>query len=236
MEAVGQLTGGIAHDFNNLLAVIQGNAELMEEMLSPDDVDKRARLQVILSATERGADLTNSMLAFGRTQALKPTTINLNDNVQKMLKVLDRTIEENISIKLETNPNLWNCFADAGQVENAILNLTLNSRDAMPNGGSIIFKTDNVQLSGSEFDDTENHLQGDFIILSIQDTGTGIDVDKLEHVFEPFFTTKEVGKGTGLGLSMVYGFIKQSNGHIDITSAIGEGTSVNIYLPRSIAS
>lgn len=233
MEAVGQLTGGIAHDFNNLLAVIQGNAELMEEMLSADEEDKRARLQVILRATDRGADLTSSMLAFGRTQALKPTIIDLNDNVQNMLNVLDRTIEEDISIELKMNPDLWQCFADASQVENAILNLTLNSRDAMPNGGSITLKTDNVHLTGSEFNEAENRLQGDFIILSIEDTGTGIAADKLEHVFEPFYTTKEVGKGTGLGLSMVYGFIKQSNGHIDITSTLGKGTSVNIYLPRS---
>ncbi len=233
MEAVGQLTGGIAHDFNNLLAVIQGNAELMAEMLSSDDEDKRARIDVILSATQRGADLTKSMLAFGRTQALNPSVINLNDNVQNMLKVLDRTIEENISITLDTDENLWDCFADPSQVENAVLNLTLNSRDAMPKGGEIILQTKNVRLTGKEFRQSEQKLEGEYVSLSITDTGSGIANDKLEHVFEPFFTTKEVGKGTGLGLSMVYGFISQSNGHIDIKSTVGKGTSVSIYLPKS---
>ncbi|WP_025899332.1 hybrid sensor histidine kinase/response regulator [Sneathiella glossodoripedis] len=232
MEAVGQLTGGVAHDFNNLLAVIQGNAELLQEMLDPQDEKLKARTEVILEAAERGADLTKSMLAFGRTQALNPATINLNDNVAKMLKVLDRTIEKNIHICLDTDPALWDCFADPGQVENAILNLTINSRDAMPNGGQLTLKTNNVTLAGDELKKADNQPEGDYVRLSVTDTGQGIDSEKLEHVFEPFFTTKEVGKGTGLGLSMVYGFIKQSNGHIDIQSVVGEGTSVDIYLPK----
>lgn len=234
MEAVGQLTGGIAHDFNNLLAVIQGNTELLMEMLDPQDEMKQSRLKIILGASERGADLTRSMLAFGRTQALNPTRTKLNDHVQTMVRVLDRTIEENIDIKSELVEDLWESVVDARQVENAILNLALNARDAMPDGGSIVFKTANISLKEARKLDFEDTQDREYVRLTVTDTGTGIAAGKLDHVFEPFFTTKEVGKGTGLGLSMVYGFIKQSEGQVALSSIEGRGTTVSLYLPRAI--
>ncbi len=233
MEAVGQLTGGIAHDFNNLLAVIQGNTELLMEMLDPEDEMKQSRLKIILGASERGADLTKSMLAFGRTQALNPTRTNLNNHVQSMVRVLDRTIEENIDIKTELDPDLWESVVDAGQVENAILNLAINARDAMPDGGSIVLKTANISLHDVQKLDFEDTQDREYVQLTVTDTGAGIASEKINHVFEPFFTTKEVGKGTGLGLSMVYGFIKQSEGQVTLSSVEGEGTTVSLYLPRA---
>jgi len=235
MEAIGQLTGGIAHDFNNLLAVIQGNTELLLEMINSNDLNKQNRLNVIMNATIRGADLTSSMLAFGRTQELKPTITRLDKPVTSMLKVLSRTIEENVTINFESDDDLWYCVADLGQVENALFNLALNARDAMSVGGTLSIATRNIVLDAPPEGDPTDYQPGDYVMLSVEDTGAGISEEILEHVFEPFYTTKEVGKGTGLGLSMVYGFIKQSKGHISISSTVGMGTTVKMYLPRAAA-
>ncbi|OUR79940.1 hypothetical protein A9Q83_03075 [Alphaproteobacteria bacterium 46_93_T64] len=233
MEAVGQLTGGVAHDFNNLLAIILGNTELLMEMIDLQDYEKRSRLEIVMQACKRGADLTNSMLAFGRTQQLLPTISRLDLQVTDMINVLDRTIEEDIDIKFITEADLWSCLADLGQVENTLLNLALNARDAMIGGGNLVIETKNATLSEGEEYGNLDCDPGDYVMLSVSDTGSGIDPKNLDHVFEPFYTTKDVGQGTGLGLSMVYGFIKQSNGHITIASELGVGTTVKLYLPRA---
>lgn len=232
MEAVGQLTGGIAHDFNNLLAVIQGNAELL---LEPDTVPEESRermLQAIVSASERGADLTRNMLAFAREQRLRPVVSTLAEPITSTITMLRRAIEEEIDINVEVTAYPWSCEVDPGQLENALINLVLNARDAMPKGGRIDVTLNNhhqphaLQIVG------EVIPKGDYVVLSVCDTGTGIAANKLKQVFDPFFTTKEVGKGTGLGLSMVYGFIKQSSGYVAISSTPDAGTKVCAYLPR----
>ncbi len=212
MEAVGQLTGGVAHDFNNLLAVIQGN---------------------LLRMTTRGAELTQSMLAFSRKQELHPKSFQLNEQIYGMIKILQSTLGETISIKVQCDEDLWACSADPGQVENALLNLALNARDSMPDGGSLTIETRNVYLD-DDYAGAQTELEpGNYLMLAVSDTGTGIPAEALQHVFEPFYTTKETGKGTGLGLSMIYGFAKQSGGHANIYSEPGHGTTAKIYLPRS---
>ncbi len=232
MEAVGQLTGGIAHDFNNLLAVIQGNAELL---LEPDTVPEASRermLQAIVSASERGADLTRNMLAFAREQRLRPVVSTLADSVTSTVTLLRRTIEEEIDINVDITPYPWACQVDLGQLENALINLVLNARDAMPKGGRIDVSLHNHHQQHAQQISGEKIPKGDYVALSVSDTGTGIAANKLKQVFDPFFTTKEVGKGTGLGLSMVYGFIKQSSGFVAIQSTLDVGTKVSAYLPR----
>jgi len=233
MEAVGQLTGGVAHDFNNLLAIIQGNTELLMEIAAENNVDFQDRLQAIMRAAARGADLTSSMLAFSRTQRLMPSVNKLDTQMTAMINVLRRTLEENIEISFNSDADLWNCMVDLSQVENALLNLSLNARDAMKNGGHLRIETQNMILSDDTQEEQLECPPGDYVMLSVTDSGCGISPEKIDHVFEPFFTTKEVGEGTGLGLSMVYGFIKQSNGHISISSKVGTGTTVKLYLPRA---
>ncbi|WP_025898590.1 hybrid sensor histidine kinase/response regulator [Sneathiella glossodoripedis] len=232
MEAIGQLTGGIAHDFNNLLAVIRGNAELL---LEPDTLKGEARpkaLKNIITASDRGADLTKNMLAFARDQQLNPVVSTLDTPVRNTVSMLQRTIGEEIEIALKIGRKLWPCLVDTGQVENALLNLVVNARDAMPKGGRLTISLKNhVQKTPRQFQEDEMP-SGDYVMLSVRDTGMGIDREKLKQVFDPFFTTKEVGKGTGLGLSMVYGFIRQSSGFVSISSTKGKGTRVDIYLPR----
>ncbi len=231
MEAVGQLTGGLAHDFNNLLAVVLGNLQLLERSIKDDEKAVR-RSRAALDATERGAELTKRLLAFSRRQTLEPKTIDINDLVTDMKTLLRRTLGETVELNMVCAEDLWLTKADPNQVETAVLNLAINARDAMPEGGKLTIETANERLDETyvaQFSDVE---AGDYAMVAVSDTGTGIPKDLVAKVFQPFFTTKDVGKGSGLGLSMVYGFVKQSGGHIRIYSEEGHGTSVKIYLPR----
>jgi PAS domain S-box-containing protein len=232
MEAVGQLSGGIAHDFNNLLTVIVGNAEfLSEELKSRYDLQKLA--DTIVQAGERGAELTQRLLAYGRRQTLNPVDIDCNNLVSGMRTLLQRTLSEEIEIRVTLDPDLEAAFADAGQLENAILNLAINAKDAMPNGGTISISTANMNLDERYHEQHPEVHPGHYVMIAITDDGHGMPAEVLSRVFEPFYTTKEVGKGSGLGLSMVYGFVKQSNGHVAIYSEPGLGTTVRIYLPST---
>ncbi len=235
MEAIGQLTGGLAHDFNNLLAVIQGNAELLAERAT-DEREKR-ELQAILRASTRGAQLTQRLLAFSRKQVLQPQAVDVNDLVGSMTEMLGRTLGGDVSITVQAAPNLPPALVDPGQLENAILNLAINARDAMPEGGILNIASGAAYLSGDEEEGivgmtTPDSVKvGRYVVVEVADTGKGIPKDQLDKKWEPFFTTKKAGQGTGLGLSMVYGFVRQSGGQIKIESAVGEGTTVRIYLP-----
>jgi PAS domain S-box-containing protein len=232
MEAVGQLTGGLAHDFNNLLAVILGNADPAKEQLREDD-PLNAYLDASTRAALRGAELTQRLLAFSRKQTLRPRTLDLDTLVGGMMDFLRRTLEEAIEIETKHEAGLWPVVADPGQLENVILNLAINARDAMPDGGVLAIEVANADI-GDEFAITNPDLEpGPYVVLSIRDTGTGMPDEIIERAFDPFFTTKEVGAGSGLGFSMVYGFIKQSGGHVDIESAVGRGTTVRLYLPKA---
>ncbi|MBO6827675.1 MAG: PAS domain S-box protein [Sneathiella sp.] len=232
MEAVGQLTGGIAHDFNNLLAIILGNAELLSEEVPSENTQLHHHANSIVRAATRGAELVNSMLAFSRSQELRPERTFLTTSVTPLLDLLKRTIEENINIDIELDHSVWPCIADVGQVENALLNLSLNARDAMPKGGALSIAIKNSTLTENLTTPIDEILAGEYVCLTVKDTGQGIPPEKLKRVFDPFFTTKDVGKGTGLGLSMVYGFIRQSNGFVNIQSEPDIGTIVELYLPR----
>ena len=232
MEAVGQLSGGIAHDFNNLLTVILGNAEVLGDSLKARP-DLETMVNSIMSAAERGGELTQRLLAFSRRQTLQPTNIDCNRLVARMKELLRRTLRENISVRVETEEGLWPAFADAGQLDSALLNLALNAQDAMPGGGSLTIATQNMTLDARYQKLHPEVPPGDYVMIAITDSGQGMTADVKARVFEPFFTTKEVGKGSGLGLSMVYGFVKQSNGHVSIYSEPGLGTTIRIYLPAS---
>lgn len=232
MEAVGQLTGGIAHDFNNLLTIILGNTEILEEELS--DLPHLQRLaKMSLDAADRGADLTSRLLAFSRTQALQPKVLDVAPLIQGMDGLLRRTLPENIDIEIVQSGGLWKIEADASQLESALLNLSVNARDAMPSGGSLIIEMANAMLDDDYAAKETDVTPGQHVVIVVTDTGTGMPPDVLTKVFEPFFTTKEVGKGSGLGLSMVFGFVKQSGGHIRVYSELGEGTAIKMYFPRS---
>ncbi|OFX00251.1 MAG: hypothetical protein A3D94_12855 [Alphaproteobacteria bacterium RIFCSPHIGHO2_12_FULL_66_14] len=234
MEAVGQLTGGVAHDFNNILTIVLANADaLLDNDRMPPEVTKRA--QRIWDAGQKAAELTRQLLAFSRQQVLKPEKSDLNDIVSTTGRLLLRTLGEHIIVQTVAAPNLWTTNVDRTQVETSLINLCLNARDAMPMGGRLVIETKNVPLDRAYVarQEDEDLVPGDYAMLSVTDTGSGISPENLRRVFEPFFTTKEVGKGTGLGLSMVYGFIRQSNGHIAVSSEISRGTSVKMYFPRS---
>ncbi|WP_415235838.1 response regulator [Sneathiella sp.] len=229
METIGQLTGGIAHDFNNFLAIIQGNAELLEDEL---DSDLEKMVKSILKATERGAELTQRLLAFSRQQPLRPQQFNYSDLISNIYVLLKRTVGETISLDVSIEDGLWDAVADPGQVENALINLLINSRHAMPKGGKIRLQTRNF-IADEQFHKANPELPiGDYVILCVSDTGTGIPEDIQPHVFEPFFTTKKVGEGTGLGLSMIYGFARQSGGIVTLYSDAGKGTTVELILPK----
>jgi PAS domain S-box-containing protein len=232
LEAVGQLTGGIAHDFNNLLTVILGNAELLREELADEALNEIAAM--VVKAAERGAELTQRLLAFARRQALEPRTVDVSRLIDGMVDMLSRTLGGHIDIRIAHGSDVWLAFVDEGQLESCLLNLCLNARDAMDGGGLLMIETANVHLDQQYADSQEQLKPGDYVMLAVSDGGRGIAAADLGRVFEPFFTTKESGKGTGLGLSMIYGFIKQSSGHIKIDSEPGEGTTVRVYLPRSI--
>ncbi|TYL84643.1 hybrid sensor histidine kinase/response regulator [Bradyrhizobium cytisi] len=232
METVGQLSGGIAHDFNNLLTVIIGNAEHLSEQLKTRP-DLRQFADDICESGERGAELTQRLLAFSRRQLLQPQTVDCRELLGSMLKLLKRTLRENIEIKTAFGPGTILAFADRAQLESAVLNLALNAQDAMPSGGHLTLST---ELAAIDDDYRALHPEvasGAYALLSVTDDGEGMTPEVIERAFEPFFTTKEVGKGSGLGLSMVYGFAKQSDGHVSIYSEQGLGTTVRIYLPRA---
>ncbi len=233
MEAVGQLTGGIAHDFNNILTVILANADALQEEENLD-VGVANRLDQIGQAVERASGLTRQLLAFSRKQPLNPKHTNINALVTTTGTLLRRALGEQIEIDSVLADSLWTVNIDRAQLETALINLCINARDAMPDGGKLLIETRNVTLDEAYIACNPDAVAGDYAMLSISDTGTGISPEVLAKVFEPFFTTKGVGKGTGLGLSMVYGFIKQSDGHITIDSEVGRGTSFKLYLPRSV--
>ncbi|MBS0412039.1 MAG: CHASE3 domain-containing protein [Proteobacteria bacterium] len=232
MEAVGQLTGGVAHDFNNLLQVIRGNLELLEPALAGQESAQR-RLRNALYGTDRAAQLTRQLLAFARRQPLEPQVINLSRLFGDMSDLLRRTLGEGIEIETVVAGGLWNTVADPAQVESAVLNLAINARDAMPEGGRLTIEITNATLDDAYTRDIEDLQAGQYVLIAVSDTGEGMPPEIRDKVFEPFFTTKVDGKGTGLGLSMVYGFVRQSNGHVQIYSELGQGTTVKIYLPRA---
>jgi len=232
MEAIGRLTGGVAHDFNNLLAVIIGNVDLLEQTLEPDS-PQRAYTEEATAAANRGAALTERLLAFSRKQALDPRPIAVNELLKSMTALVERTLGETIELRFELSPGTATCMADRAQLENAILNLVINARDAMHNGGLITIATSNVVLDAREISEYSEAAAGDYVSISVRDTGAGMHDRVRARVFEPFFTTKEVGAGSGLGLSMVYGFVKQSGGQVSIESEEGVGTEVRLYLPQT---
>jgi PAS domain S-box-containing protein len=230
MEAVGQLSGGIAHDFNNLLTVIVGNAEYLGEQLASRSDLKRIA-DDICSAGERGAELTQRLLAFSRKQTLRPVETECNRLLESMHKLLRRALREDIEIVTDFDPDLRVAFADPAQLESAILNLALNAQDAMASGGRLSITTANASLDNQDHNIHPEVRTNEYVLIAVTDNGAGMSKPVLDRVFEPFFTTKDVGKGSGLGLSMVYGFAKQSNGHVSIYSEPGLGTTVRIYLP-----
>jgi signal transduction histidine kinase/ActR/RegA family two-component response regulator len=234
MEAVGQLTGGIAHDFNNLLLVVLGNLEMLEDHIK-DDPEARRFVRTSVEAVERGANLTRRLLAFARKQPLQPAPTDMTQVVRGMHALLERTLGEHVQIETVSAPAPWLAMIDPAQLENAVLNLAINARDAMPDGGKLTIETANVRLDETYAETNPFVTPGQYVLVAVSDTGTGIPPEIVDRVFEPFFTTKETGKGTGLGLSMVYGFVKQSGGHVKIYSEPGLGTTVKLYLPRAHA-
>jgi PAS domain S-box-containing protein len=234
MEAVGQLTGGIAHDFNNLLAIVMGNLELIENQ-AKDRNALAPYLDAAFSATDDAATLTQRLLAFSRNQPLMPKITDMNGLVSKMIGLFSRTLDDNIAILSDFGDALAPISIDPGQLENALLNLVVNARDAMPKGGEILIETDSLTVHETAAGSDLELAPGDYISLTVRDTGGGMERDVLDHVFEPFFTTKEVGEGSGLGLSMVFGFVNQSGGHVAISSKPGRGTTVTLYLPATTA-
>jgi signal transduction histidine kinase len=237
MEAIGQLTGGIAHDFNNLLTIIVGNIELLQRRL-PEGSDRLLRAaEHAMDATRRAATLTQRLLAFSRRQPLDPKPIDVNKLVAGMSDLLRRTLGEGVVLETVLAGGLWRSQADPNQLENAILNLAVNARDAMPDGGRLTIETANARLDEAYVQALPEPVPpGQYVLVAVSDTGMGMDKATQDKVFEPFFTTKEAGKGTGLGLSQVYGFVRQSNGHVRIYSEPGEGTTIKVYLPRLVGS
>jgi len=234
MEAVGQLTGGIAHDFNNLLTVIQGNADMLQDML-PDDRVEVELIDGMARAADRGAELTRRLLAFSRQQPLSPKPTDLNELLDNVSRLLLRTLAGEIEVQISTDTTVSSALVDAGQLENALLNLSINARDAMPNGGKLTLSANDIVVDESMFDEGEPVAPGRYVEIAVSDTGTGMSREVIARAFDPFFTTKGVGKGSGLGLSMVYGFARQSDGFVRIYSELGQGTSIKLFLPAAPA-
>ena len=235
MEALGQLTGGIAHDFNNMLGVIMGALDLVKRRIAKGDYGVERFLDAATVASERAATLTQRLLAFARQQPLSPQPLDPNKMIAAMSELLHSTLGEHIQIETVTAAGLWTVHVDSQQLENAILNIAINGRDAMPDGGKLTIETANAYLDEAYCAHNPEVRPGQFALIAVTDTGVGMSADVAARVFDPFFTTKPTGKGTGLGLSQVYGFVKQSSGHIKIYSEPGSGTTVKIYLPRLVA-
>jgi PAS domain S-box-containing protein len=232
MEAVGQLTGGIAHDFNNLLTGIVGSLDLLQTRLNQGRTDNVARyINAAMTSANRAAALTHRLLAFARRQPLIPKGVDVNALVVSLEDLLRRTIGETIDLEIMASDELWSTLCDPNQLESALLNLAINARDAMPDGGKLVIATSNARLD-SVTADTPALSPGDYICIDVTDSGVGMSAEVAARAFDPFFTTKPIGQGTGLGLSMIYGFTRQSNGHATIDSKIGQGTSIKLYLPR----
>jgi signal transduction histidine kinase len=240
MEVVGQLTGGVAHDFNNLLAIILGNLQLLRERLGNDPVARELVADALWSA-ERGAELTHRLLAFARRQPLNPVVTDVNTLIGGMIELVRRTVASSslgnpaVVVEEKLDPELWPATIDRGQLESALMNLIVNARDAMPGGGTLTLSTANVVVdaAGAEAEASDAIAAGAYITVAVSDTGVGISKDVIARIFEPFFTTKRPGEGSGLGLSMVYGFAKQSGGHVEVESEPGRETTVRLYLPRA---
>jgi signal transduction histidine kinase len=232
MEAIGQLTGGIAHDFNNLLTVIMGSAERIHQALPAESRRLRRDAELVMHGSSRAAALTHKLLAFSRHQPLNPQPTDISCLVSETTALLRRTLGETIELEGILAPRLWIVDVDRNQFENALLNLAVNARDAMPSGGTLTIATHNVSFTDADLDAVPELQAGDYVVVAVRDTGHGIAPDVIDRVFDPFFTTKEPGRGTGLGLSQVYGFIKQSGGHVHLESEPNRGTAVHLYLPR----
>ena len=233
MEAMGNLTGGIAHDFNNLLAIVQGNLEILDREL-PTNEKLHKRVNAALAGVHRGADITKKLLKFSRPKVTTPTILSLNETIADMEVLIAKSVMKRCSIQLRLTDALWLCKVNQGDFQDALLNLVINARDAMTGGGSVLIETANKCLDADYAKLNPEAEAGEYVQISVSDTGCGMSHKILEQVFEPFFTTKEMGEGTGLGLSMVYGFIKRSQGHIKLYSEVGHGTTVHLYLPRAL--
>jgi PAS domain S-box-containing protein len=232
MEAIGQLTGGVAHDFNNLLTVIIGNLDTLSQQVPAEHARWRRAIDQAMRASERAANLTQQLLAFARRQPLKPKPSDINRLLARWSELIRRTLPESISIRRVEDPDAGSAEIDPNQLENALLNLSVNARDAMPNGGTLTIETARTLVEKHDTNIPFDLKPGDYVLICMSDTGSGMTQDVLERAFEPFFTTKPLGQGTGLGLSQVFGFVKQSGGNVKMYSRPGQGTTVKIYLPR----
>ena len=230
MEAIGQLAGGMAHEINNQLTIIQTCMDLHSQRFPLDNYIYDTFMN-IKKATEKSANLTRQLLLFGRRQPQFKAPLNLNQNIKDNLKMLDRLIGEDIKINYQFDPSLWTVYADAASIDQILINLVLNARDAMHGGGTLTIKPKNVVLKKERSSQSGDAKPGRYVCLSVSDTGTGIDKDVLPHIFEPFFTTKEQGRGTGLGLSVVYGIVRDHDGHVNVKSSKGRGATFKIFLP-----
>lgn len=235
LDSLGQLTGGVAHDFNNLLTVISGNLQILEETELPDPLARRA-IASAHRASKRGAELTAKLLAFSRRQTLRPTSVAIPELLTSFRDLVGRTLGPNIAIQIEAASSVPAVLADSGQLETALLNLSVNSRDAMAGGGTLHIEASAVDLTADDVQSIDDWPAGRYVRISVTDTGTGMNRETLSRAFEPFFTTKGIGKGSGLGLSMVYGFAKQSHGHVTAYSEVGKGTTINLFLPVAVGA
>ena len=231
MDAIGHLTGGVAHDFNNLLAIIHGNSEVLRDRM--EDPECIEMVDDLMGAADRGAELVRRLLAFARMQHLDPEPVDLDVRLQNILGLLQRSLGENVKVRIKPASHLWPAIVDPTQVDDAIINLAINARDAMPHGGTLTIETQNVTLDEDYAAHNVEVAPGDYVLLAVSDTGTGMPPEVAGRAFEPFFTTKQEGHGTGLGLSQVFGWVKQSGGHIKIYSEVGHGTTIKLYLPRA---
>ena len=236
MESIGQLTGGLAHDFNNMLAIVSASLTLAQKRLLKGTTNIAPLLNGALDGAQRAATLTNRLLAFSRLQPLAPETLNINRIIGGMSDMITRTIGDAVCVETVLAGGLWTTLVDVSQLENALLNLCVNARDAMPNGGSLTIETGNAHLDETYVRQTPELKAGQYVLIAVTDTGTGMTPEIIARAFDPFFTTKDVGKGSGMGLSQVFGFVKQSGGHLKIYSEVGQGTTIKIYLSRSFES